>query len=117
MPKRKYATRSFTKNKESQVPNSDKESSDKPIKRKFTKSDIKESDDDQETSTSSKTITAEGNYPKYVCHIKYIKNQRLIISLSLFLAQSSSKSSESPSKYIKSKKQSKWLVYQLDNHR
>ncbi|CAB4407605.1 unnamed protein product [Rhizophagus irregularis] len=79
MPKRKYATRSFTKNKESQVPNSDKESSDKPIKRKFTKSYIKESDDDQETSTSSKTITAE--------------------------AQSSSKSSESPSKYIKSKKQ------------
>ncbi|CAB4397471.1 unnamed protein product [Rhizophagus irregularis] len=59
MPKRKYATRSFTKNKESQVSNSDKESSDKPIKRKFTKSYIKESDDDQEITSTSKTITAE----------------------------------------------------------
>ncbi|GBC21468.2 hypothetical protein GLOIN_2v1809453 [Rhizophagus irregularis DAOM 181602=DAOM 197198] len=61
MPKRKYATRSFTKNKESQVSNSDKESPDKPIKRKFTKSYIKESDDDQETTSTSKTITAEEN--------------------------------------------------------
>ncbi|RGB33845.1 hypothetical protein C1646_761258 [Rhizophagus diaphanus] len=82
MPKRKYVTRSVTKNKESQVSNNDQESPDKPKKLKFTKSDIKELDDDQETiSTSSKTITAEEK------------------------PQSSSKSSKSPSKYIKTYKQ------------
>jgi len=71
MPKRKYITRSSTKNKESQESNNDQESQGISTKRKITKknqeSDIQESDDDQETIVvSSKTITAEGNYPKYV---------------------------------------------------
>lgn len=120
MPKRKYITRSSAKNKESQESNNDQESQDKPIKRKFAKknqeSNIQESDDDQETiATSSKTITAEGNYPKYVCHIKYIKST----SYYLILIEKSRSSSKAGSKYIKTysgKEPSKWLVssYQLD---